>query len=39
MKYSITILVRAAGNWHRPFGPTDFLTIYGFRRLAQRVRA
>jgi hypothetical protein len=30
---------RPDSNQHRPFGPTDFLTIYGFRRLASRVRA
>jgi len=25
---------RPESNRHRPFGPTDFRTIYGFRRLA-----
>src|ERR1700730_16866158 len=30
---------RPESNRHRPFGPTDFLTLYGFRRLSSRVRA
>ena len=30
---------RPDSNRHRPFGPTDFLTSFGFRRLATHVRA